>query len=157
VTDRKPPRLAGDERRTLQALLQFQRDSFARKVEGVTDAAARQQFVGSGTTLLWLTNHLSYAEVVWIVDRFAGEDTQSVDDSVNSNDTLAAAVDAYRRTWARVDEIVAKSSLDDECRAIGDGPPANLRWVLMHLLEETARHAGHADIIRELIDGTTGR
>ena len=60
-------------------------------MEGVSDEAARQQFVGSGTTLLSLTNHISYAEVLWIVHRFAGEDTQSVDDRVDSNDTLAAA------------------------------------------------------------------
>ena len=48
-------------------------------------------------------------------------------------------------------------SLDERCRLAGDEAPANLRWVMMHLLEETARHAGHADILRELIDGETGR
>ena len=58
---------------------------------------------------------------------------------------------------ARVDAIVSSSSLDQPCKATGDDVPTNLRWVLMHLLEETAHHAGHADIIRELIDGSTGR
>ena len=70
---------------------------------------------------------------------------------------MAAAVDAYRATWVRVDAITAAARLDDWCRDVGDDPPVNLRWVLMHLLEETARHAGHADILRELIDGDTGR
>jgi len=70
---------------------------------------------------------------------------------------VAGAIDGYRATWRRVDDIVAAASLDDLCRSVGDESPVNLRWVLMHLLEETARHAGHADIIRELLDGKTGR
>jgi hypothetical protein len=53
--------------------------------------------------------------------------------------------------------LAAVPSLDEVCRHVGDEAPVNLRWVLMHLLEETARHAGHADILRELVDGTTGR
>jgi hypothetical protein len=57
-----------------------------------------------------------------------------------------------------VDQVVADTaSLDELCRNMGEDAPVNLRWVLMHLLEETARHAGHADVIRELIDGQTGR
>jgi len=70
----------------------------------------------------------------------------------------SATVDGYRATWARVDAIVvAAPSLDELCRDVGAESPVNLRWVLMHLLEETARHAGHADVLRELIDGRTGR
>ena len=53
--------------------------------------------------------------------------------------------------------MVSAASLDDACRDVGDEAIVNLRWVLMHLLEETARHAGHADILRELVDGETGR
>jgi hypothetical protein len=60
--------------------------------------------------------------------------------------------------WGQVNAVIAAApSLDEVCRDVGDEAPVNLRWVLMHLLEETARHAGHADILRELIDGTTGR
>lgn len=157
MPDQRPPRLVGDERETLHALMQYQRDSLVRKVEGLDDAAARRQLVDSGTTLLWLVKHLSYAERFWIVDRFAGEDESLPDNSVHEDDTLAAAIEAYRATWARVDAITAAASLDDLCANVGDDPPVNLRWVLMHLLEETARHAGHADILRELIDGDTGR
>ena len=51
----------------------------------------------------------------------------------------------------------AGAGLDELCRRPDPGEPVSLRWVLMHLLEETARHAGHADILRELIDGSTGR
>jgi uncharacterized damage-inducible protein DinB len=158
VPDLKPPRVAGDERETLQALLQYLRDSLVRKVSGVDEAAARTSPVSSGITLLWLTQHLTHAESLWILQRFAGRDDALAEESVGPEDTLADAIDAYRANWERVDEVVASaSSLDQPCQAIGDGAPANLRWVLMHLLEETARHAGHADILRELIDGDTGR
>jgi len=158
VPDQKPPRLEGDERATLKVLLQYQRESLVRKVTGVDDAAARHSLVGSGTTLLWLTKHMSRAESLWIQRRFAGEKGEIPDDTVHPGDTLATAVEAYRATWARTDAIVARApSLDESCRDVGDEAPVNLRWVLMHLLEETARHCGHADILRELVDGDTGR
>jgi len=160
MADQKPPRLAGGERETLQALLQFQRDSLVRKVTGLDDQAARRSPVGSGTTLLWLVEHMAYAESIWILQRFAGLEADLAGDTVAPEDTLEDAVAAYRRTWEQVDAVVASApSLDEGCRRAGSGsdPPVNLRWVLMHLLEETARHAGHADILRELIDGRTGR
>ena len=158
MADQKPPRQVGDERDTLQALFQFQRDSLVRKVTGVDEAAARSSPVDTGTTLLWLVKHLAGAESVWVLRRFAGQDAAWPEETVRPDDTLAAAIDAYRATWARVDEVVdAAPSLDELCRNVGDEAPVNLRWVLMHLLEETARHAGHADILRELIDGQTGR
>jgi uncharacterized damage-inducible protein DinB len=158
VPDQKPPRLAGDERETLHALLQYQRESLVRKVADVDDAAARSAIVGSGTSLLWLVKHMARAECLWILSRFGGEDLELVDDAVRPDDSIASAVAEYRRTWLRVDEVVGRaSSLDESCQHAADGGPVNLRWVLMHLLEETARHAGHADIIRELIDGRIGR
>jgi hypothetical protein len=157
VPDLKPPRRVANERETLHALLQYQRESFVRKIDGVNEEAARQPLVPTGTTLLWLVKHLARAETLWIVHRFAGEDITGNDDTVHPDDTVTAAVDGYRATWIRVDAVVAAASLDAECRNVGDEGPVNLRWVLMHLLEETARHAGHADILRELIDGVTGR
>jgi len=158
VSDRKPPRHAADERTTLLALLQYQRESLVRKVTGVDGTVAAAPLVGSGTTLLWLVKHLTTAETLWVRVRFAGEDVVPPSDAVRPGDTVAAAVDAYRATWAVVDGICAAAALDDVCRR-ADVPaePVNLRWVLAHLLEETARHAGHADILRELVDGSTGR
>ena len=101
---------------------------------------------------------MARAEQVWVVERFAGYRTDLTDDDVEPEDTIESAIALYRGTWDAVDRIVdAAPSLDALCRDLGDDPPVNLRWVLMHLLEETARHAGHADILRELIDGTTGR
>jgi uncharacterized damage-inducible protein DinB len=157
VPDLKPPRVSAGERETLLALLQYQRDSLVRKVTGVDEGAARQSVLGSGTTLLWLVKHLTQAEIVWMVRRFAGEDATVPDDAVQPGDTVALAIDRYRAAWAQTDAIALAAGLDEPCRRISDGAPVGLRWVLMHLLEETARHAGHADILRELIDGTTGR
>ena len=101
---------------------------------------------------------MARAESLWVLRRFAGMDVEILDDSLNADDTIEGAIDAYTRTCQRSDEVVAKTStLDEVCRDVGDEAPVNLRWVLMHLLEETARHAGHADVLRELVDGQTGR
>lgn len=156
MPDQKPPRLVADERATLLALLQYQRDSLVRKVSGVEGEAARWSPVPSGTSLFWLITHMAQAETLWILHRFAG--LAEVHGEVDREAGLASAVAAYKQTTRQTDAIVtATASLDETCRHAGGEGPANLRWVLMHLLEETARHAGHADVLRELIDGTTGR
>jgi uncharacterized damage-inducible protein DinB len=152
VGDQKPPRLAAGERETLLALLRYQRASVLRKVEGLDDAAAEASPVASGTSLRWLVAHLATAESVWVEQRFAGGAAHVVEPG-----SLADAIAAYRRTSDRVDVLVAASDLDDLCLADASDPPVNLRWVLAHLLEETARHAGHADVLRELHDGAVGR
>jgi hypothetical protein len=157
VVDQKPPRLAEDERTTLHALLQYHRESLVRKVSGIDDEAARRRFVGSDTTLLWLIKHAAGAEMRWVLWSFAGEVGHVRDDGVGPDDTLAAAIEEYRATWDRVDSVVAAANLDTRCRAVSGDDEVNLRWIITHLLEETARHAGHADILRELIDGHTGR
>jgi hypothetical protein len=158
VSDQKPPRLTGDERRTVLALLQYQRDSFVKKVSGVSEEAARQSPVASGTSLLWLMKHMARAESLWLVHRFAGQDDFVDDDRVGPGDTMQSAIVAYRQTWERSDAVVAAApSLSELCRDVGSESEVNLRWVLMHLLEETARHAGHADVLREIVDGETGR
>jgi len=157
VPDNRPPRLTGGERETLVELLRFQRDSLARKVTGVDDAAARTSPVGSGTTLLWLVKHMAGAEVSWLLHRFAGQDVPWPDDAVTPGDTLAGAVESYQVAWRLVEPVLSEAALDDRARRTDGQPAVNLRWILAHLLEETARHAGHADILRELIDGQTGR
>jgi hypothetical protein len=158
MADQKPPRSVADERTTLLSLLQYQRDSLAKKVSGTDDVAARRTMVPSGTSLLWLIKHVANAESIWILQRFAGERIEFGPVAVMPDDTVESTVAAYRRTWAQTDRVIAgAANLDLECRGIGREGQVNLRWVLMHLLEETARHAGHADIIRELIDGEAGR
>ncbi len=157
MDDLKPPRLVGDERETVMALLHYQRQSLVKKVLGVGEGAAKQSDLPTGTSLLWLVKHLARAESLWLLHRFAGQDAVIEDDRIGPGDTVQSAVAVYQQTWERTDAVVAAASLDELCRNIGEGPPASLRWVLMHLLEETARHAGHADVLREMIDGETGR
>ena len=96
---------------------------------------------------------------VWVVRRFAGRPVALPGGVVTAlSDDLGTTIVAYRATWEVVDAIVAGASGPDEpCRADDTDPPVNLLWVVAHLVEETARHAGHADILRELIDGRTGR
>jgi hypothetical protein len=152
MPDQKPVRLARDEWTTLLALLQYQRASFVRKVHGVDSDGATASPVASGTSLLWLANHMGDAEANWVLRRFA----QRNDDPAPASD-MNGAVDRYRRITAAADDVIAAASLDDLCPAFDDQPQVNLRWIVAHLLEETARHAGHADILRELVDGDTGR
>jgi uncharacterized damage-inducible protein DinB len=160
VADTRPPRLAGGERETLLVALRYQRESLVRKVSGVDEAAARRSPVPSGTSLLWLVKHTAHAERLWIIQRFGGADEPIGTGALDDGDTVEGVVAGYRATWARTEAVVAGvADLDQPCaRAVhGDTRPVNLRWVLTHLVEETARHAGHADILRELIDGDTGR
>jgi len=154
--DRKPPRIAGDERATLRTLLQYQRDSFVRKVAGVSDTDASSSPVPSGTSLLWLTNHMADAENNWILSRFAQRPDNPL--LARHGRTVGDAVERYREVWKEVDAVVANApNLDEVCSSFDLDPSVNLRWILGHLLEETARHAGHADILREMLDGSTGR
>jgi uncharacterized damage-inducible protein DinB len=155
--DRKPPRLAAGERETLMTLWQYHRESVVRKVEGLDADAASRRLVDSGTTLLWLVRHLARAESLWILGRFAGEHSLVADEAGPADDTIEAAVAAYRAMWTRVDDVVHDHDLDDLARGDDMTPTVNLRWIVAHLLEETARHAGHADILREQIDGQLGR
>lgn len=155
MADQRPPRLAAGERDTLLALLRYQRASFLRKMDGLQEEAAASSPVTSGTSLLWLTNHVADAEVGWVLRRFARRDSNPAGPWSESLNEAAAR---YRRVWGDVDSVIeGAASLDSDCVAFDDQPVVNLRWIVAHLLEEVARHAGHADILRELIDGATGR
>jgi Protein of unknown function (DUF664) len=104
---------------------------------------------------VWLIEHLAHAERWWIMHRFAGGEEPA---PVPASQTIDSALAAYRGTWAAVDAVIANAPSLDELRVIvDDRGHVTLRWIIAQLLEETARHAGHADILRELIDGVTGR
>jgi hypothetical protein len=159
MADQKPPRLATDALASLTALLDYQRTSLVGKVEGLTTAQAAWSPVPSGTSLLWLIGHMADAEQSWVVRRFAGLPVEFPGGATSGlSDDLDSTVAAYRATWPIVDGVIAGASHPGErCRADDVEPPVDLLWIVTHLLEETARHAGHADILRELIDGQTGR
>jgi uncharacterized damage-inducible protein DinB len=112
--------------------------------------------VSSGTSLLWLTNHMADAENNWVLRRFAQHTETSL--LAHHAETVSEAADRYLEVCRKVDEVVADTAdLSQLCPSFDVGQPVNLRWILAHLLEETARHAGHADILREMLDGSTGR
>ncbi|MBS2937403.1 DinB family protein [Nocardioides sp. J2M5] len=153
-------RLAG-ERDALVQQLAFHRETLLEKVDGLGDDELRRPMTGSGLNLLGLVRHLTVTEHGWFLVIFAGEpdpyadlvdDAEfRVDDDVPSADVL----DRYRETCARADAVVAAGGLDDVVTTPW-GAEVNLRAILTHMIQETARHNGHADLMREAIDGTTG-
>jgi hypothetical protein len=134
----------------LVGFLDHLRAAVIAKTHGVPEPRHRTPGVASGTNLLGLVKHLTHVERHWLLGErvtdwqatFHPEPDESAEDVIG----------AYRETTARANEVVAAHA--DLAEA---GPRASLRWTLTHLIEETGRHAGHADILRELIDGATGR
>jgi hypothetical protein len=145
----------GGEQQTLRALLQYQRESFVRKIAGADGKQAEASPVASGTSLIWLANHMADAEDTWVLRRF-GQRPAGEGGAGPPAATIPEALDRYRQIWKEADALMDAATLDDDCE-FDDQGGVNLRWIIVHLLEETARHAGHADILRELIDGETGR
>lgn len=158
--DQRPPRILADEKATLVAFLDYLRESVAAKLAGLTDAQARQPMVPSGTSLLGLVKHLRAVELGWFVWSFAGKDgLTAADAQLASTDTVESVVSGYLAAAADCNEVIAAGGLEQRAARSrrADEEPPTLRWVLVHLVEETARHAGHADILREQLDGSVGR
>jgi uncharacterized damage-inducible protein DinB len=152
--------LVGSERDVLLAYLNKVRDAVVRTTEGLTHEEQRTAGVPSGTNLLGLLQHLTGVEQHWFQRVFLGDDREAnksmdVPDHVTSAEVIAA----YRETCARSDEIVRSCPDLATMSAIanpGEDKKDSLRSIVAHMIEETARHAGHADILREQIDGATG-
>jgi len=145
-----------DERELLLAWLRYLRGAVTRNVEGLTDEQARWRPDGKLISPLGVMNHLTQVEWRWIDGGMRGESVSRSEAEFTPGPelTVAAAVARYRVRAERTDAAVRSLALTDPCER---HPGANLRWVLLHLINETARHAGHADVIRELVDGATGR
>jgi hypothetical protein len=117
----------------------------------------------SGTNLLGLVKHLGAVEYGWFCQTFGrateplpfDEQDENADLRVNPGESTEDVLAFYRRARAAADEVITELDLDTLGTA-WHGPAVSLRWVLVHMIEETARHAGHLDIVRELIDGATG-
>ncbi len=127
-----------------------------RKVEGLSDRDARWTPNGSLISLLGIVNHLTHVEWRWMEGGMRGEKVSRSEEEFNPplELTVDAALVAYRERAIATDAVVRSIlSLAEPCRW---GDNRDLRWVLLHLINETARHAGHADATRELLDGTTG-
>ena len=146
------------ELRQLRDALDAQRSGFLRKVAGLSEEDARRSTVGSGTNLAGLLQHLTFVESKWFEEIVAGgaasrgRRSMQVDPSVS----LRTLRTEYRAACTASDAIIAACS-DGDAPVRRDGKKRNLRWAILAVIEETARHAGHADIIREQVDGRTGR
>lgn len=155
------PRNDSGELDTALAFLSFARSCVLKKVAGLDEEQLRRRFVVSDTTLLGLVQHLADGERYWFGHTLAGDPAYAdVDFSmlVPEDRSAADVVEDYRAAIAASDALIAAAG-DPETRtavSVGD-EPRTLRWVLAHFTSETMRHAGHADILRELVDGTTGR
>jgi uncharacterized damage-inducible protein DinB len=150
------------ERDTALAFLGFARHCVLKKVDGLDEEQLRRRMVVSDTTLLGLVQHMTDGERYWFGHVLTGEPQHAdVDFSmVVPEDRPADAVIAdLRAAIVESDRnLAAVGSLDDVTPVVfSDGRPRSVRWVVAHMTSEAARHAGHADILRELIDEVTGR
>ena len=152
------PRGDPDEREQLLIWLGYLRSAVIRKVEGVPEAGARWTPGGALIPLLGIVNHLTHVEWRWIDGGIGGQQVSRSESEFRPGPELTVpdALAAYRRRAQATDAAArAASSLAQPCLR-GEDAGRDLRWVLLHLINETARHAGHADAVRELLDGTTG-
>ena len=159
--DRKPERFEAGEIETQLRFVEYLCDSMARKLEGLTEEQVRLQLVPSGTTLLWLVKHVAAAQVLWLPHFFSGElSRERLPDEDDLDDETTASVTALLAATTRRTREIVEAHPDPDGLSVLDVPQhgrVSMRWVLAHLVEEIARHAGHADILRELTDGQTGR
>lgn len=159
---------AAGERAMLQGFLDLHRAILARKAEGLGDHQARlTPCPPSDLSMLGLIRHMAAVERSWATLRFRGDDVAPLfygdahpegdidgDFHAPAGATLAEAFEAYWAEIATTDEIFAAAGLDQLEQ--GGSRQHSLRWIYVHLIEEYARHCGHADLIRQAIDGLTG-
>lgn len=157
---------AETERAALSAFLDYQREALIKKVQGLSEADARRAPTASSLSLLSLVKHSAIWERRWLQIVVAGSsftdewpdraESEDATFALGDEDTVTTVVDDYRRQISASRQILEHVDLDAPCAWPGMAH-ATARWVALHLIEETARHAGHADIIRETIDGSRGR
>lgn len=159
---RHDPPLHAPELETLRAFLDYHRATILKKIDGVSDEDLRKPMVPSGICLLGIVKHLAYVERWWFRTVFRGEeleypwtdDDPDADWRIEDGESTEEVIRLYQYETAMAREIVNAAAPDDVAKS--EKSQASLRWILTHMIEETARHNGHADIFRELIDGTTG-
>jgi uncharacterized damage-inducible protein DinB len=153
----------GGEKESLYVSLDRHRDVVLWKLEGLDDEQLRRPMVPSGTSLLGLVKHLAGVEYGWFCETFGRPSATPPFDPADPDADMRAAPDEttadvvayYGRARAAADAAIDELDLDDVGTS-WSGKTVSMRWVLIHMIEETARHAGHIDILRELLDGATG-
>jgi uncharacterized damage-inducible protein DinB len=166
TTERASPPLAGGERETLRDFLDYHRGTLAMKCDGLDDEALRRRSMPPSTlTLLGLVRHLAEVERTWFRRTIAGEEVPLVwsaegDYQVAYDAGGATRAEAFAAWQAEVEHSRrierAAGSLDVLGHNARKGIDVSLRWVMLHLIHEYARHNGHADLLREGIDGVVG-
>ncbi|SCG16152.1 Protein of unknown function [Micromonospora echinofusca] len=166
ATERIGPPVTGDEREMLRAFLDYHRATLAMKCDGLSDEDLRRRSMPPSTlSLLGLVRHMAEVERAWFRRTIDGEDVPLVWSDAGdfqvaydaSGATRADAFDAWQREVAHSRRIErAAESLDVTGRHARSGEDVSLRLVMLHLIHEYARHNGHADLLREGIDGTVG-
>ncbi len=161
--ERTRPVMKGSERAMLESMLDFYRATVVNKVAGMTDAEAFTPTVPPSTlTPATVVKHLAGTERFWFSIDFADLDVSWpwLDDDLHGNfrlepgDTLAGIVDDYVGECEASRRAIAGADLDDPAR--GEDMDFTLRFALIHMIEETARHCGHLDLLREATDGVVG-
>lgn len=164
---RQRPPFVADERTQLVGWLDLQRAIIGMKCEGLAEADAHRAVLPTSPlmTMAGVVSHLRWVEHLWLEVLFLGrpvvgpqldEDTEDADMMVGGTQ-LAQLLEEYARQCAVSNEIIAGHALDETGRHPDfAAAAATLRWMLIHMVEETARHAGHLDAIRELLDGQKG-
>jgi hypothetical protein len=158
--------VSGDERTQLDAWLDFQRATLLRKCDGLSVTQMKERPVATSLlSLLGIIRHMTFVEQVWFETTFAAHDTSDYyktegDRDADFNDLDSAAlevvIDLFLKSVKVSRELSAGHSLDELAKKPRRGREVDLRWIYVHMIEEYARHNGHADLIRELVDGTTG-
>jgi uncharacterized damage-inducible protein DinB len=155
------PRNDESELDTALSFLRFARGCVLKKAAGLSDEQLREVLVPTGTTVLGLVAHLTAGERYWFGWTLGGagaDDDETDFDLDPSARPTAEVLQEYTDAIAESDAVITRLG-DPDARTARtvDGVPMTMRWVLAHMTSETARHAGHADILREQLDGTTGR
>jgi hypothetical protein len=155
----------GPETLQLESWLDFYRATLLEKCNGLNAAQLKERPVAtSALSLLGIVRHMTFVEQVWFETTFAGLDTidyyktedRDADFNDLDSDSVETVFDLYERVVRVSRDLAAGHDLDQRAKKPRRGRDADLRWIYVHMIEEYARHCGHADLIRELIDGTTG-
>jgi Protein of unknown function (DUF664) len=147
-----------DEKELILQWLGYLRGAVSRNLDGLDDTQARWRPDGSLIPLMGIVYHLTRVEWRWIDGGFCGAEVSRSEEEFRpgTDATIDIALEAYRHRAATTDAIVRSLDLTQQSDAGTWAEGHDLRWVLLHLINETARHAGHADATRELLDGKTG-
>lgn len=163
MTELQYPSTTGTEKELLVEYLDWYRAAILRKLEGASEETLRKKLLPSRTTLLGIVKHLAWVEIWWFQEVMAGRVVEEPPHDENDHDwdwdvdaeSTEEIVNFYKQACDESRAIVASMDLD-ALSLVEHEKTWNLRRTMIHMIEETARHAGHADIIRELIDGQTG-